>query len=153
MLFQRENISVGFFDEALPLFVDHHREVSFFRKDSTLSVDIEQYLLIDSLGKLRLYTARDKEGKLTGYCAFILGSHLHYKELMIASQTAIFIPEKSRGFGWKFIKWCNEKLINDGATHVIQRVTKDCNFSPILLREGFEFMEAAYVKTLSKEAA
>lgn len=152
MRFQREKAGVDFFKEALPLFFDHANEVSYFAGQK-LNIDFENYLRLEDADMLRVYTARNDSNALCGYAVFILSRHMHYKDELMASQTAIFIPKDERGFGLKLIKWCNEELAKEKVSIVIHRVTKQLNYSPLLLRDGFDFMEVAYVKELKHEVA
>lgn len=150
MRFQLEPVTLAFFHEALPLFLSHHREIPEFGEQK-LDIDYETYLRIQEAGALRLFTAREETGKLIGYQVFSISRHLHYNA-KVASQMALFIPPERRGFGISFMRWCNRVLATDGVDTVLQHVTKHCDFSKILKRDGFEFMDAVYRKKL-KEAS
>lgn len=133
-------------DEILPLFKKHHEEISKF-KDVPLDPDFAIYDACEAAGVLRLYTAR-KQGKLVGYAVFIMRKHPHYQSIVQANQTLLFIDPDHRGFGMKFIAWCDEQLKADGVGMIQHGVTERCDFSLILKRLGYELTERLYVRRI-----
>ena len=108
-IFQREPASLELFEEALPLLLLHYRSVAHF-KDIEFSPDYETYLKMDELGMLRIYTARDSDKNMLGYAVFFVRKNMHYKESLQAVQDILFIHPEARGFGRRFIPYCEEEL-------------------------------------------
>jgi len=147
--FQRELASAPLFDELFPLLLCHFREVAHYQ-DIELSPDWALYERMEELDGLRIYTARDKDGSLTGYAAFFVRTNPHYKSSKQANQDVIFIHPEKRGFGAEFIPWCDEMLRAEGVQVVYQHVkTKpELDFSPLLERLGYTFIDKIYGRRL-----
>lgn len=144
--FQREKLA-DCVTEALPLLEEHWREIAHY-KDIPLEPDLSMYAQADSMGMLRVYTARDQQGQLIGYSVFFIRSAPHYKSSLQANQDIIYISKNNRGMGGRFILWCDEQLRAEGVQVVFQHVKKAHNFGPLLERFGYELMDLIYSRRL-----
>lgn len=148
MHFQLEKFS-NIFDEALPLFKDHHSEVGCYFDDIEFNPDVENYVKLDDTGYLRTFTIRESsESKLIGYCIHHVFNHLHFCKSKQAVQDAIFIVRAHRGVGHKFIEWVDEQLKSEGVDAVYHYVSVNHDYSKALLDLGYFKIESTYLRRL-----
>lgn len=147
MQFQREPASEQLFNEAWPLLKSHYKEIAHY-PDIELDPEFETYLNLDKAGVLRTFTARDEMGLLTGYALFFVRANIHYKSSIQAVQDVLYVDKTRRGFGAKFIFWCDEQLALEGVQAVYHHVKQAHNFGPILLRMGYSLVDLIYSKRL-----
>lgn len=147
MKFQRERAQ-DVFKEMIPLLEKHWEEIAHY-KDIKLEPDFDLYFKMEDMGILRVFTAREDDGDLIGYCVFFVKHNMHYKSSLNALQDVLFIrPDKRGMFAPKFILWCDRQLKADGVQLVCQHLKAAHDFSPLLERLGYEFMDKIYVKRL-----
>lgn len=132
--------------EILPLLEKHWEEIAHY-KDIPLEPDFEQYKKLDDLKLLRVFTAR-REDVLIGYCVYMVGYNLHYKSSLQARQDVLFIDKKHRGFGGRFIAWCDEQLRKEGVQVVYHHVKEAHDFGSLLVRLGYEPVDKIYARRL-----
>lgn len=147
MKFKREPASEDLFSEAWPLLEAHYKEIAHFQ-DIELNPDFETYLNVDKLGALRTFTARDESGELLGYAVFFVRANIHYKASLQAVQDVIYIDKDRRGFGHKFILWCDKELAREGVQVVYHHVKFEHNFGAMLERIGYSLVDLIYTKRL-----
>ena len=148
MRFARETLS-SIKDEIEPLLELHWREIAHYQ-DILLEPDWAAYFRAEELGLARFYTARDDQGYLIGYIVFFLRFNIHYKSSLQASQDILFIHPERRGFGAKFIAWCDDQLKLEGVQAVYHHVKQAHNFGPLLERLGYSLVDLIYAKRLDK---
>jgi len=148
MIFQREAANTGLFSEMGPLLLMHFREIARYQ-DISLDPDFARYMEIEEMGALRIFTARKIfSKKLIGYSVFIVSPNLHYCSSLQAVQDVLFIHPKERGFGGRFILWCDQELRKEGVQVVMQHVNAAHDFGDLLERIGYEPIETVYSKRL-----
>lgn len=149
VFFAREKYSKELVDEMLPLWKEHYDEIALY-KDIPLSPDLKVYGAAEFADILRIFTAR-QEGKLIGYEVFLVHNHPHYSTCRSANQDILFLSKDlRRGFmGYRFIKWADEMLKEDGVQVVFQHVKVSHDFSPLLKRLGYVEHDILYSKRLS----
>ena len=132
-------------DEMRPMLEEQWREVAYF-KDIPLDPDFDIYLAADKAGKVRLFTVRDY-GELVGYALFFIGN-IQHKTVFTATQNLVFIhPSYRMGMvGYRFIKYFDEQLADEGVSIVYQTVKPAVDYSPLLERLGYEAVETTYVR-------
>lgn len=151
MTFSLEDFSDALASEALPLFRDHHNEVTAF-PDIRLDPDYEQYKLFGRSRLLRCFTARESR-KLVGYAFFFVRAAPHYKGSIQACADILYLePNLRQGFaGARFMRWCDEQLRAEGVQVVYQNVTmQGKDFGPVLERMGYKPLEIMYAKRLDQ---
>lgn len=149
MKFQRE-LAQHVLVEIIPLLEKHYEEIAHY-KDIPLDPDYEVYMKMETIGFLRVYTARTEEGKLIGYCIYFVKTNPHYKTSLQALQDVFFIDPAHRGFGAKLLIWTHKELKAEGVQLVCQHIKAAHDFGPMLERLGYEFMDKIYVKRLDLE--
>lgn len=133
-----------------PLFEKHWREVAHYQ-DIQLDPDWGRYFDSQKKGILKTFTARKREDdEIVGYAFFVVAHNLHYRKSLQAVQDIIFIDPEHRGFGKRFISWCDEQLKSSGVQAVYHHVKKAHNFGPLLERDGYELVDLIYAKRLDK---
>lgn len=148
MLFSREPATQELCDELKPLLEKHYTEIAHYL-DIPLDPAFEQYIAMENVGALRVFTAR-LEGKLIGYSIFFVRPNLHYRSSLQAAQDILFIdPDHRKGsFGGRLIAFCDEELKREGVQVVYHHVKKAHNFGPLLERMGYQLVDLIYGRRL-----
>lgn len=144
--FQLEKVA-DIYDEAMPLVEAHWNEIAHY-KDIPLEPDKDMYFKLEEVGVVRAFTARDELGVLVGYAVFFVKSNMHYKSSVQATQDILYINKKHRGFGRKFIDWCDEQLRKEDIEVVYQHTKKDHNFGPMLETLNYQLVDLIYARRL-----
>lgn len=147
MRFQREKATTELFEEVSPLLFKHYKEIAHFQ-DIPLDPDFDLYTTVDKTGNLRVFTAREDDGRIIGYAVFFVRANIHYKSSLQAVQDIIYIDKEVRGFGHKFILWCDEYLAMEGVQAVYHHVKAEHNFGPLLERLGYKLVDLIYTRRL-----
>lgn len=127
----------------------HYEEISAF-KDIPLDPDIASYAKIEEVGALRVFTAREDGGELIGYAVFFIKPNIHYRTSLQALQDILYIHPQKRGFGMRFIAWCDEQLKNESIQVVYHHVKAKHNFGPMLERLGYGLVDLIYARRLDR---
>lgn len=146
--FSREVFTPKLYGEMWPIFEAHYDEIAH-HKDIPLEPDTLYYDTMEKTGHLRVFCVR-KEGKLVGYEVVTVGMNPHYSNSKQAKQDILFLNKDLRGGtnGFRFIKWCDEQLKNEGVQVVYHHVKKAHNFGPVLQRMGYELVDLIYGRRL-----
>lgn len=138
-------------EEMLPLFRLHYKEVAHFT-DIPLDPDFEMYFKMEAAGSLRVYTAREDDGKLIGYAVYFIKHNIHYKSSLQALQDVIFVDPNKRGVGAKLILWCDKQLKDEGVQIVFQHIKVATPHTIALFeRLGYEKIDMILGKRLDVE--
>ena len=145
LVFKRESFS-SIQEELPPLIREHAKELSP-HKGKHEPILAKAYNLLEWDGHLVVVTARD-EGKLVGYCAFILAPSLHYRGVLNAEIDCFFLQKKYRKglAGIRLLKSGEEACKESGATHIVQKCKVSQDLSPILERMGYQKIEYVFLK-------
>lgn len=150
MEFQRELLEKNerLIEEMWPLLEVHYKTIAHF-KDIPLIPDFDAYRTAEKNGGLRIFTAR-KDGLIYGYSVFFVRRNVHYSTSLQAVQDVLFMDEHfRRGLsGYRFIRWCDDQLRQEGIQVVYHHVKIDHDFSPVLQRMGYQEIERIWAKRL-----
>lgn len=151
--FAQEPLTDALWDEAMPLLVEHWREISHFA-DIPLDPDRSLYDFAFAQGILYVYTARDEDSAaLMGYALFFVRPAPHYAGSLQAAQDVIYVTPSARGStGYRFIAFCDEQLRVAGVQVVRHHVKAAHNFGAMLERQGYEAEDVIYTKRLDAPA-
>lgn len=149
MRYQIELASQALFDEILPLLHLHHNEVAAF-KDIPLDPDWDAYLSMQSMGILRVFTARDGLGALVGYASFVVMPNPHYRTSLQATCDAIFVHPTQRGrfVGAGLLSAVHERLKQEGVVVIHLHASVDYDLESLLARAGYKLIEKNYAARL-----
>lgn len=150
LIFAREPYSDSLIKEMLPLWQIHHDEIPGY-KDIPLDPDLLMYEQVDRAGLLRIFTVRvETSGKLIGYQVLFVMRHPHSRNSLQATQDIIFLSKEFRkGLnGYKFLKYCSDKLIEDGVQAIFQHISAAHDFGPVLKRMGYELCDLVYARRI-----
>ena len=143
--FSQQAFSEALFMESLPLLVKHYEEISYF-KDIPLNPDFEKYARVARAGALRIFTAR-KFGDLIGYAVFLVQESMHFSQSYQAVQDVLFIDPEHRGFGHRFILWCDKQLQKEGVEVIYHTTSKRSERLGLLLEKlGYEEVGNVYAR-------
>lgn len=145
LVFKRESFS-SIQEELAPLIQEHAEELSP-HKGKHEPILAKAYNLLEWDGNLVIVTARD-EGKLVGYCAFILAPSLHYRGVLNAEVDCFFLAREYRKgmAGIQLLREGEKACKEKGATHIVQKCKVYQDLSPILERMGYEKIEYVFLK-------
>jgi len=150
--FARELFEPPLTAELLALAQDHQREVGSFR-EIELDPALDKYAAIERAGILRLFTARETalQGRVVGYATFMVIPHLHRQTSIEATQDTFFLSSIGRRGtnGYRFLKWCDQALAEDGVRVIHHHVTVHNDFSPLLKRMGYTLIGKGYARRIS----
>lgn len=135
-------------DEMMPLITKHYEEIARY-KDIALSPDKEKYVTLNEKEFAKLFTIRNS-GELIGYAVFFIAPHIHYSDVIHAHQDVLFLTKEHRGkmVGARFLKWCEDRLAENGVMWITQHVKAKHNFGRMLERIGYELMDLVYTKRI-----
>ena len=138
-----------FRDEAEVLIHKHWEEIALNKDKIKLNPDWEMYSLLESNGALKIFTARSDD-KLVGYFVVLVGTNIHYKDHLFASNDVIYLdPEYRKGMtGIKLIKAAEKWLKDDGVSVLVINTKVHRPFDSVLERLGFNLIERVYSKRL-----
>lgn len=148
IIFKEEKLK-DIWGEMIPIFEKHYKEIAHY-KDIPLEPDKDSYFKIEELGNIKTFTARES-GELIGYSIYFIKNNLHYKSSLQALQDVIYIKKEKRGFGTKFIKWCDNRLRDIGVQVVCHHIKLAHDWSKILEKMGYEKQDIILTKRLDKE--
>lgn len=148
MNFKRVRYSNELAEELMPLLEAHFAENKneFYGQ---FNPDLVAYQQADAGGMLRIFTASHK-GHIVGYQVFVIAEHLHSRDLITATQDILYIDAAHRNglTGYRFIKWCQNQLKEDGIHVVHQVVPVIKNYGALFVRLGYEVQDVMYSKIL-----
>lgn len=135
-----------------PLYRAHWLAVGHYR-DLPPEPDFERYRLFERQGILRLYTIRDEDGRLKGYGVYLLGTALHYQDVLTAQESTIYVDPQSRP-GTQFMDFIDAELKAEGVQIVTKHVK--AKHDPrraeahlrLLRRSGYELQDYVLTKRL-----
>lgn len=135
--------------EAAPLFERHWQEVGRNRERIVLAPDWQRIVAMDMAGAIAGYTVR-QAGVLVGYCGFLLGTGLHYRNNRFAFCDVIYVAPECRGStGVRLVRFCEKSLRAKRVDKVSYHI-KDSTprMVQLLERMGYERTEINLEKVL-----
>lgn len=147
--FKRETANSELFHELMPLLEKHYHEIAHY-KDIPLDPDFEQYEKLEQIDALRAFIARDDLGVMVGYAVYFIRHNIHYRSSKQALQDILFIDPERRGFGAKFILWCDKQLRAEGVQITYHHVKAAHNFGAMLERLGYRLVDLIYTRRLDE---
>ena len=124
--------------DMLGLIEEHYQELTLNKDFVKLNPDWARYQKLENENKLHIFTARDN-GKLLGYSFFFLDTHIHYMDLLVATNDVLYLTASHRlGItGIRLIKFSESELLKLGAKKITWHIKDSMDLSPILNRMGY----------------
>jgi len=145
--FALEKISKGLVGELDPLFKGLYSEIA--HNDSSRSYNPAPYFQLDSVGALRIFTARYPEG-MVGFSIFFVGPNHQDGNRIEAKQDLFYLKQENRVgmLGFRFLSWCDEQLANDGATTIYFHTSTKLNYGKLLEKLGYYQHQIVYARRI-----
>ena len=133
------------FGEADALMAKHWEEIARNKHLLVLNPDVERYEIMEKKGDLLLVTARSA-GALVGYFLWVLGTHSHYKDVLVAEEDLHYLtPECRLGLiGYNFMKFSRQAALDRGAKLLVVREKLGHEHPALMKRLGYMPTEIAY---------
>lgn len=135
-------------EEIKPLLERHWHEIALNKDKIPFDPDYDKYEVLEEEGILDIFTARDDEDTLCGYCITFTIPHLHYKTTIASNVDILFVTPEHRGkmTGVRLIAFTEQQLKEQGTDLLMHHVKLAHDFSPILLRQGYAEQERIFGK-------
>jgi hypothetical protein len=147
--FKAETLTPELVKELVPLLVLHWEETTV-NPDIPLMPNIEIYFKLQESGVFRLFTVRDEEtNRLIGYSTFLVDKSVDHSQITQATCTNVFIKKENRGYGWLFLKWCDEYLSQEKVEIIHRSVKAEHDHGTILSRLGYKLVDHIYSRRLA----
>ena len=120
------------------LIEQHYQELTLNKDKVKLKPVWTQYKELEDKGEFYLLTARI-DGELVGYSAFFLKPHIHYNDVIVATNDVLFLIKRVRTgtTGIKLIKYSEQRMKELGATKMTWHIKHANDIRPILHRMGY----------------
>lgn len=152
MLTAQPEMFAPFLEEVKPLLPRHYAELALDQEHVPLDPDYDEYLRLDSMGRILLVTVREA-GVLVGYFVGFVGRALHYQSLMQLTLDIFWIAPEHRGKmgGVKLFKAVEAEATRRGVGRMFvgSKCHKDASF--LFERLGYTEVERYYSKTFFEE--
>lgn len=147
LIFSRERLS-SIYEEILPLFQAHYKEIAWNKDKIPLDINRERYFQMNEEGVLICFTGRDSKRKLLAYSAFFISAHPHYNSTIFAVNDVVFVHPSVRGAlnGDAMIDYCETELKALGAQVITWHIKTYLDWSPLIKRKGYEPSDCIWQK-------
>jgi hypothetical protein len=124
--------------EVQYLLEQHYEELTLNKQRIKLKPVWARYLALETEGKFITVTARI-DSELVGYSGFFLDKHIHYEDLMVATNDVLFLRKDLRQgmAGIRLIKYSEGTMRDFGANKITWHVKYKNDIRPILHRMGY----------------
>ena len=114
-----------------------------------LCVDWGRYRELDEAGKLATFIAKKGE-QIVGYAVFIVQTHIHYSDALVAANSAVYIvPEARAGrVVLNLLRFAEAGLQAQGVRKVYYHVKREKDFGRLLERIGYRDSERMFAKVI-----
>jgi hypothetical protein len=145
---QIESLCEKLQSDIKPILLDNYDELTANKHVVKLNPDWDRYYDLQNHGKLKVFTMRDSDEKLVGYAAFFIDTHIHYKDLLVATNDVIFTSQIQRSGmqGIRFINFIHKNLI-DSVDKIVWHIKDHLDFSPLLVRHGYKKEDSLWALT------
>lgn len=139
-----------YYQEAKELLERHWSEVALNKGEIPLEVDVATYRQFDEAGIMHIVTVRE-DGKLIGYHASLVKTHLHYASSLTAFTDVYFIAPEKRTMptvALRLFKEVERTLKQRGVQRIITTTKLHLDKSRIFEHLGFTEVERVFTKII-----
>lgn len=129
-------------DELELLTKEHHVEVG---SHLPMKIDWAAYVFLQEQGILFALTVR-KDGKIVGYCTYVINEHLRYRVLMAVADVYFVHPSERGITGLKMLKKAEELLRKRNVKAIVNHCKVKNDFGKIFERMGYKPLEKTFIK-------
>lgn len=124
--------------EIKQLLLEHYEELTLNKNKIKLKPVWDRYFDMEQSGKFFALIARI-DNQVVGYSGFILDKHLHYEDILVATNDVLFLKKEYRlGMtGIKLLKFSEQYMKNQGANKITWHIKYSNDFRNILYRMGY----------------
>lgn len=129
----------------------HYREVAAYQDKFLLDPDWEKYNQLDREGKLGFVRAQlHPLGRMIGYMAFVVESHMHYKGTIIGIGDVHYVhPDWRRhGIALRMTMVAEREAKHRGARFFVLREKVDHPHGDLYAKMGYKPIDTVYLKEL-----
>jgi len=146
--YQEEQIE-DILEEMKPMLVKHWEELANYKDIRPLDVDWDNYIDLNRLLYIRVFTVRDNN-KLIGYASFYISNNLHYKSWRHAANDVYYLDQAYRknGLGIKMFEEVETWLKDMGVKSVVVMDKVDHSHQKFFNNMGYKLIEQNYEKVL-----
>lgn len=146
--FEREILNDELIEEMRDILMRHWLEIARHQDKVRLEPDWGKYKEIQKSDSLVLTVSRLHE-KIVGYIFNFVFPNIHYKSCLVGQNDVIFIDKEHRkgNHAKHFIQFTEKVLQNIGVKKFILTLKVEHDFSVLLERMKYEFIEKVYEKT------
>lgn len=137
------------FAQAGELFQKHYEEIAHNRKLMQLNPDAECYQLLEERG-IAFCVGAFVDDVLVGYSLNLVTSHLHYSDLLVGQNDALFVdPEHRRSrIGLELIDESERIAKSRGAKMMLWHAKDKTTLNSLLPKIGYSLHQILYAKEL-----
>lgn len=145
----REISAVASIEEAGPLLREHWEEVAKNKAVMVLKPNVPAYRMLEQMGSLISLGAFDGD-RMVGYSVTICTAHLHYADLVYASNDVIFVAgtHRSGPAGVRLMRETEKRAKDRGARLMLWHAKPDTALDRILPRMGYGVQDVIYSRQL-----
>lgn len=120
-----------------------------YQEQRPLDPDYDQYIVLNDLGSIRMFTARE-DGKLIAYAVFYIANNLHYKTWKYASSDIYYLdPEyRNKGLGKTFFEETEAWLKSLGVNNIVVQDKTHHSHEKFFKYLGYNVIEQVYEKLI-----
>ena len=114
-----------------------------------LKIDWKRYCELDAAGKLATFIAK-RDGVIVGYAAFVVQTHIHYCDALVAANSAVYVvPEARVGrVALKLLRYAEIGLKAQGVKKIYYHVKAEKDFGRLLEHLGYQDSERLFAKVV-----
>ena len=114
-----------------------------------LNIDWKRYCELDTAGKLASFIAK-RDGVIVGYAAFVVQTHIHYCDALVAANSAVYVvPEARIGrVALKLLRYAEIGLKAQGVKKIYYHVKQEKDFGRLLEHLGYQDSERLFAKVI-----
>ena len=107
------------------------------------------YCDLDAAGKLATFIAK-RDGVIVGYAAFVVQTHIHYCDALVAANSAVYVvPEARIGrVALKLLRYAEIGLKAQGVKKIYYHVKQEKDFGRLLEHLGYQDSERLFAKVV-----
>lgn len=143
---RRERLTMGLVAELEPLIAAHHAEIATYPEVERLQPKWSDYLQLQHMDMLEVFTARRGGKTLIGYSFFLVTNHMHYADLRVAVNDVFYVhPDFRRGpTPLRFLRYMRTTLKDLRVRKITFSCREGNNLCAILERLGYRLEERVW---------